>query len=129
MYRFGIVVAWLLFATVPASAGSPPKLDINATCRRAIPLLGDSDNSPYQGCMRDEMDALSELSKSWATFKPGAQAVCTQETRIGGAPSYAELLTCLQLDKQAEEASRENQKPMSQSSGLPINSGAAQSQQ
>jgi hypothetical protein len=35
-----------------------------------------------------------------------------QETQIGGAPSYVELLTCLQLDKQAADAARENSKAL-----------------
>jgi hypothetical protein len=123
----GIIVC-LLFETVSASASSVPKLDISATCRRAVPLLGDSDNSPYRSCMQDETEAQTELIKSWATFKPSEQAVCAQETRIGGAPSYVELLTCLQLDQQALEASRENQGAMSLPPGSPTNSRAAQSQ-
>jgi hypothetical protein len=62
--------------------------------------------------MNDETEAQKELVKSWTSFKPGAQATCVQETKIGGAPSYVELLTCLQLDQQAAEASRENQKAL-----------------
>ncbi|MBV9136458.1 MAG: hypothetical protein JO357_05325, partial [Hyphomicrobiales bacterium] len=40
----------------------------------------------------------------------GPRSTCTKETNIGGAPSYVELLTCLQLDKQALEARIENKK-------------------
>ncbi|MBV9520255.1 MAG: hypothetical protein JO068_19285 [Hyphomicrobiales bacterium] len=114
------ILACLLVATV-AQAGSLPKLDINATCRRAQPLSG-GERSAYQGCTDDERQAQKELAKSWSSFKASAQSNCLQVTRIGGAPSYVELLTCLQLDKQAQEASRENQKsldlPSSQSAPL-----------
>jgi len=34
------------------------------------------------------------------------------ETKIGGAPSYVELLTCLQLDQQGAAASLENKKAL-----------------
>jgi hypothetical protein len=128
MYRLAFVVTCLMLATNSASASSPPKLDVVSTCHRAVPLLGDGDNSPYQSCMRDETDARSELTKSWGTFKPSAQRICTLETRIGGAPSYVELLTCLQLDQQAQEASRENHAAMSQLRGSVTIPGAAQSQ-
>ena len=87
-----------------------PKLDIKATCRRAQPLTGVQ--SAYQGCINDETDAQRELSRTWFDFKPGPRSTCTQETNIGGSPSYVELLTCLQLDKQAVEAQIENKKQL-----------------
>lgn len=87
-----------------------PKLDIKATCRRAQPLSGQQN--AYQGCLNDETDAQRELSRTWFDFKAGPRSTCTQETKIGGAPSYVELLTCLQLDKQAVEARIENKKQL-----------------
>lgn len=111
MVRFAASMACLLIATVAANAGPPPKLDVQATCRRAQPLSG-GEKSAYQGCLNDELDAQKELVKTWSSFTAGAQSTCVQETRIGGAPSFVELLTCLQLDKQAKEASRENKKAL-----------------
>ena len=70
--------------------------------------------------MSDETDAQKELDKTWSTFSAGSRSTCLQETKIGGAPSYVELLTCLQLDKQAKEASRENQKALDVPSGKPV---------
>jgi hypothetical protein len=127
MYRLTFIVTCLLLATNSASASSPPMLDVVSTCRRAVPLLGGGDNSPYQGCMRDETEAQRELTKSWGTFKPSAQRICAMETRIGGAPSYVELLTCLQLDQQAQVASRENQAAMLSLHGSTTMPGAAPS--
>jgi hypothetical protein len=90
---------------------SLPKLDVKATCRRAQPLSG-GEKSAYQGCLDDETEAQRELSRTWFDFKPGSRTTCTQETNIGGGPSYVELLTCLQLDKQAREAEVENKKQL-----------------
>jgi hypothetical protein len=104
-------VAISLFGIGVAAASSVPPLDIEATCRRAQPLSA-GEKSAYQSCMNDELEAKKELVKTWSTFKSSAQSTCVQETKIGGAPSYVELITCLQLDKQAAEAARENQKEL-----------------
>jgi len=89
---------------------SLPKFDVKATCRRAQPLSGEK--SAFQSCIDDEVQAQKDLSRSWFSFRAASRATCTQETRIGGAPSFVELLTCLELDKQAIEAANENRKPL-----------------
>jgi hypothetical protein len=111
MIRFVTIIA-LLLLQVSSSFAAPPKLDVRATCRRSQPLTGGDEQTAYQGCIRDEADAQKELAKTWSTFKPSAQAICVQETKIGGAPSYVEVLTCLQLDKQAGESAIENRKSL-----------------
>lgn len=89
-----------------------PKLDIQATCRRAQPLAA-GEKSAYQSCVDDEVRAQKELSHKWSRYKAAARATCTQETRIGGTPSFVELVTCLELDQQAAEARIANSKPLS----------------
>jgi hypothetical protein len=106
--------------TFGPAARSLPKLDIKATCRRAQPLSG-AEKSAYQSCLNDEIAAQKQLSRTWFSFKSGPRVICTQETKIGGAPSYVELITCLELDKQAAEASNENKKQLK----LPAPSSAA----
>jgi hypothetical protein len=109
--RVSMMIALLLFE-VSSSYAAPPKLDVRTTCRRAQPLTGGDEQTAYQGCVRDEADAHKELVKTWSTFKSSAQAMCVQETKIGGAPSYVEVLTCLQLGKQAGESAIENKKSL-----------------
>jgi hypothetical protein len=75
-------------------------------------------------CMNDELAAQQELTKKWSTFKAGPQAVCTQETTIGGAPSYVELITCLELDQQAGQAAIENKKGLNTPSTRPAKTKA-----
>jgi hypothetical protein len=122
MIRLATIIAFTLFEATAALASSPPTLDVKATCRRAQPLSG-AEKSAYQSCMNDELEAQKELAKTWSTFRPGAQATCLQETKIGNAPSYVELLTCLQLDQQAAEAARENKKALKMPTGKPAPSG------
>jgi hypothetical protein len=109
--RFTAIVALLLLGTLSASAAGPPKLNIKATCKHAQPLSG-GEKDAYQSCVNDENDAQKELIKTWSSFRAASQSTCKQETQIGGAPSYVELLTCLQLDKQAADAARENSKAL-----------------
>jgi hypothetical protein len=97
---------------------SLPKLDIKGTCRRAQPLAAGEKNA-YQSCIDDEVRAQKELSHKWSKFKAGSRATCTQETRIGGAPSFVELVTCLELAQQAAEAQIANSKPLSAPSTPP----------
>lgn len=124
--RFAAIVAALLVATAASAAkpGVPPKLDIKATCQRAQPL-SSGEKGAYQGCLDDEMQAQNELAKSWSGFKASAQKDCVEVTKIGGAPSYVELLTCLELDKQAQEAALENKKSLELPSA-PSDSGSTQ---
>src|ERR1700738_1625454 len=118
MIRSATIIAFTLFEATAALASSPPTLDVKATCRRAQPL-SRAEKSAYQSCMKHELEAQKELAKTWSTFRPGAQATCLQETKIGNAPSYVELLTCLQLDQQAAEAARENKKALKMPTGKP----------
>jgi hypothetical protein len=85
----------LMLSTGIGTAQQLPTFNIDATCRAAHPL-GPEDRDPYQGCMRDEASARSELQRQWTQFDAGNRDLCAEETRIGGYPSYVEVLTCLQ---------------------------------
>jgi hypothetical protein len=111
MIKFAAFLALFLAHTALAVAAQPPELDIKATCRRAQPLSG-GEQSAYQTCMNDELAAQQELTKKWSAFKSGPQAVCTQSTKNGGAPSYVELITCLELNQQAAQAAIDNRKAL-----------------
>ena len=83
-------------------ADEVPKLDIRATCR------AESGQAPAsaQACMRDEQSAHDQLLQQWATFATSDRADCSQTTESGGSSSYVELLTCLQLARDARNLPR-----------------------
>jgi hypothetical protein len=85
---------------VADAATRPPKFNIKSTCRQAQPL-GTSDKDVYQGCVQAEVEAQRQLAKQWGTFKPDSQRTCTADAVSDRAPSYVELLTCLQFTKDA----------------------------
>jgi hypothetical protein len=79
-----------------AVAQQLPTFNLEETCRAAHPL-GPEDRDPYQGCMKDEGAARNELQRQWMRFEAGNRDLCAEETRVGGYPSYVEVLTCLQM--------------------------------
>jgi hypothetical protein len=110
MIRFASVFATLLLEASSVFAASPPKLDVQASCRRAPPSLANEQNTPYKNCIDSEMQAQKELLKDWSTFNSASQARCGEVVQLAGLASYVELLVCLELDKEQEEAAASNKK-------------------
>jgi hypothetical protein len=126
MKRLAAVLVLSLCEIAAAAAARPrsgsggiPQFDLKALCRRAMPLSA-GEKSAFQSCIDDESAAKKELEKLWGTFKASARTTCVQGTMIGGTPSYVELITCLQLDKQAADAARENAKALKMPGGKAV---------
>ena len=76
-----------------------PRLDVGPTCRSA---------SDRQRCLDEEGAAREQLAKSWEQFAGGDRTSCTQTvSSIAGAESYVELLTCLQMARDARKLPKE----------------------
>jgi hypothetical protein len=83
-------------------AGAAPQLNVEPSCRAAADAsVTLSANRDEGSCMRDEMTSRDTLNKDWGSFNAADQSHCQQLTSLGGGPSYVELLTCLELSKQA----------------------------
>jgi hypothetical protein len=85
-----------LFWGSSAMSQELPRLDIEATCKAAQPLI-PQDRNPYESCMRDETSAERQLQGIWSSTAAGQRDTCAQEAQIGGTPSYVDMLTCLQV--------------------------------
>ena len=86
----------LLIAATAAAAEGIPRFDIEALCRSAPRLLA-SDPNPFQGCVRDETEARNQLERQWASFDAAQREECVRATDVGGAPSFVDVLTCIQM--------------------------------
>jgi len=95
MVRFAGLIALPLLGSV-AWAEGVPRFDISAMCR-AAPRLQASDQDTDQNCVRDETEARAELERQWAGYDAGVRERCIRETTVGGAPSYVDALTCIQM--------------------------------
>ena len=92
----------ILTATqIVLAADSVPKFDVERTCRAAsVSGLPGRDSA---SCQRDEQDARSKVEKIWSQYSATQRSQCDVLVTTGGAPSYVELLTCLEMAKQIKE--------------------------
>jgi hypothetical protein len=79
-----------------------PHLNIEPSCRAAAEASARHDTRNVSVCLQDERRARAKLKRQWRTFTGAEQQRCVDLTRLGGPPSYVELLTCLQMAKDAK---------------------------
>jgi len=78
-------------------AENVPVFDSAPSCRAAAVMTP----AGYDGCMNDEKNPRATLQSEWDRFSASERASCAQTTTMGGPPSYVELLTCLQMARDA----------------------------
>jgi hypothetical protein len=91
----------LLGSQIVLAANPVPKFDTEPSCRSADATGVMGRNAAT--CEHDENNARATLEKEWSQFTPSDQARCVRLVTLGGGPSYAELLTCLEMAKQVRE--------------------------
>ena len=99
MLKFMLPAVLATGVTIPIADG-PPTLAFEPSCReaaRADPLKQVTAES----CMKQENEAREEATKTWTTFSATDRMHCLSLTNIGGMPSYVELITCLQMSRDA----------------------------
>ena len=97
-----IVIVALMF-TLPAAvarANSPPKLDIGPTCSAAAPYAV-ADGRNREACLADEHAAESTLAQTWSKYNAADKTQCIATVHMGGPPSYVELLSCIEVLRDA----------------------------
>jgi uncharacterized protein YecT (DUF1311 family) len=102
LISFSMIVLGTQF--VMPIADGVPKFAIARECRLDSTQafdLGAGLNETVKRCVADEQQALTQLQTQWSQFRDPDKAQCTEETHIGGTPSYVDLLTCLQMAKEA----------------------------
>jgi hypothetical protein len=95
-------IAIMMTLSPIAVSDSVPRFDIASECR----FEGDFDR-----CSQDEAVALSELKTEWAQFNGTDHKTCTATTTAGGFTSYVELLTCLEMARDAGANGSPNEPP------------------
>lgn len=88
----------ILIASHVGLANRVPNFNIAPTCR--------FDLSSRDTCRGEEQQARRQLQKQWYRFSRDERSSCVQSTELGGYPSYVELLTCLQMAKEARALPR-----------------------
>jgi hypothetical protein len=80
-----------------AVASSVPQFDVAGECR-----FEGGSTAIFERCLQDEAAALAQLTTGWAQFAGTDQKTCMIATTIGGFASYVDLLTCLEMARDAE---------------------------
>src|SRR5262245_449733 len=93
---------FLTASHIVLAADSVPKFDVERTCRPAT-AAASLPGRDSAACQRGEQDARSILQNDWTQYSATDQPRCTGLVTKGGAPSYVELLTCLETAKQARD--------------------------
>jgi hypothetical protein len=94
-------VAASLLLNVPdraSAADSVPKFDIARECRSE-----GGSKAELEKCADDEATARDQLQPLWVQSKAVDKVNCTRETSADGSPSYVELLTCLEMARDAKK--------------------------
>jgi hypothetical protein len=80
--------------------GSPPKLQVGPSCEAAgsgSVVLGRNKES----CLADETTAQDTLKQNWSKYLGADKTDCVTLENSGGPASYVELLSCLEIMRDA----------------------------
>ena len=103
--KIAVVVLVLGLPAAVARADNPPRLDVtpscNAAARGAISVGRDKE-----ACLADERTAEDSLTQNWSKYNAADKTQCIGNVKTGGPASYVELLSCLEIMRDAKAIRR-----------------------
>ncbi len=93
-----IVIAVAMHVS-PVADNAVPKLDVARECQAEV-----YDQQAQKACIDEEDQTRQELAKEWSSFDAADRRQCGQEAEMGGASSYAEFLTCLEMARDTRKS-------------------------
>ena len=88
------------------AADRVPVLKVEPSCR-AAGTAGMNTGRTAETCMNDENTARDTLGKTWAEFSASDKDHCLSMISTGGGPSYVELLSCLEMSRDAKRIAQD----------------------
>jgi hypothetical protein len=98
--------------------GGPPILQVVTSCEaagRGAVVLGRNK----EACLADETAAQDTLKQNWAKYAANDKTQCVGMTKTGGPASYVELLSCLEIMRDARQI--QNADPLESDSATAAN--------
>jgi hypothetical protein len=84
------------------AADGPPNLNVSPSCdaaaRGAIVIGRDKE-----ACLGDERTAQDTLKQNWSKYNAADKTQCIGNVKTGGPASYVELLSCLEIMRDAKQ--------------------------
>jgi hypothetical protein len=90
----------LLLPLAIAASDAVPRFNIEPSCKGGLDSPGL--NERYSRCISEENGARQKLEGSWSSYPAGDREQCSGTAKMG-APSYVELLTCLEMARDARQ--------------------------
>ncbi|MBO0752644.1 MAG: hypothetical protein J2P53_11050 [Bradyrhizobiaceae bacterium] len=97
------IAALLLALPAAAHADGPPPLDVSVSCGAAA-RAGLAAGRDKESCLADEHAAESQLGENWSKYSDADKTQCIGNVKTGGPASYVELLSCLEVMRDAKES-------------------------
>jgi hypothetical protein len=98
-----ILIPILLLASVGiAAAQGVPTIDIGPSCRAAAKGTPGMQQD-YESCRKSEEAARDLLAQQWTSFLAADRGSCHRLTTTGTPGTYTELLTCLEMKRDARK--------------------------
>jgi hypothetical protein len=91
-----------------AVSDAVPKFDVVRECR-----FEGGSTVEFDRCSQDEAAALERLKANWALFTGVDKSTCLSVTTVAGFASYVELLTCLEMAREANNTDKNPRDPPS----------------
>jgi hypothetical protein len=89
-----------------AVSDTVPKFDIVRECR-----FEGGSTAEFDRCSQDETAALEQLKANWARFTGVDKTTCLSMATVAGIASYVELLTCLEMAREASNTDKNPRDP------------------
>ena len=110
MIAVAAISVGMLFLPDKATADSVPSWDVTASCRGAAQAgLAKDTGDNLKLCLDSERRTREQLSKDWSTFPAADRARCVKMQTF--SPTYSELATCLEMNRDLRKAGPVNSVP------------------
>jgi hypothetical protein len=86
--------------SAPVRGDGPPRLNVDTSCEaagRGAVMLGRNK----EACLADETAAQDTLKQNWSKYSATDKSQCVGMAQTGGPASYVELLSCLEIMRDA----------------------------
>jgi hypothetical protein len=96
-------VTALFVTTASAASQDPPTLNVNPSCHAAADGEGSGGAVRLKGCLESEQKSREALVQQWTKFPASDRDICVKAATLGGDPTYTELITCLEMERDAKQ--------------------------
>jgi hypothetical protein len=91
---------------ITVASSGVPTLKVESSCK-AAGAAGMIVGRTADSCLNDEKSAHEQLQKDWGSFSAADKSHCLSMVSTGGSPSYVELLSCLEMSRDAKKIAQD----------------------